>query len=369
MARPIKNGLDYFPMDVHACDQFKVELVEAKYGMEGFALLIKLYMKIYSQWYFMQYSEDYGMILSRRFGVSYERFKEMLDFFIQKDLFDRKLFEEKQILTSRGIQERWLRGCEKRAKINIKKESWLIDASTVFEGEKLSKICIIGEAGVSSGSLPVETPQSKVEEIRLEERRERVEQEAPAPAHAPARGDSVIQEPNPVELKPNGEKKEFTPPTMEGIKEYIQTLGYNPAKANEDAERIFNYYDAVGWVVGRSPVIKWRPLVRKWMSNDFQRSHKSNLSTPGYLEIGKHEEASPGPDQQIRKMIEDAKAGIDEMNRQIQFWEQAATERNVPVEELLDPCSLRKYNSLKKELPDRIADLRDMQSTLDALIS
>ena len=47
MARPSKIGLDYFPLDVTVEDS--IELLEAECGLSGFAILIKLWQKIYSQ--------------------------------------------------------------------------------------------------------------------------------------------------------------------------------------------------------------------------------------------------------------------------------------------------------------------------------
>ena len=47
MARHFKKGLDYFPLDLNLDDE--VELLEAKYGLAGFALWVKLLMKIYSK--------------------------------------------------------------------------------------------------------------------------------------------------------------------------------------------------------------------------------------------------------------------------------------------------------------------------------
>ena len=56
MARPVKSGLNYFPMDVDMDD--KVELIEAKHGITGFGILIKLYQKIYKEGYYINWKEE-----------------------------------------------------------------------------------------------------------------------------------------------------------------------------------------------------------------------------------------------------------------------------------------------------------------------
>ena len=40
MARPIKDGVDYFPFDVSLDEKF--ELIEAEFGLTGFAVIVKL---------------------------------------------------------------------------------------------------------------------------------------------------------------------------------------------------------------------------------------------------------------------------------------------------------------------------------------
>ena len=47
MPRPIKNGVDYFPLDVHLDKKF--ELIEAEFGLTGFAVVVKLLQRIYGR--------------------------------------------------------------------------------------------------------------------------------------------------------------------------------------------------------------------------------------------------------------------------------------------------------------------------------
>jgi hypothetical protein len=56
MARPKKQGLEYFPLDVTMDD--KVQLIEAKHGIIGFGILIKMYQKIYSEGYYYSWEEE-----------------------------------------------------------------------------------------------------------------------------------------------------------------------------------------------------------------------------------------------------------------------------------------------------------------------
>ena len=44
--RPLKNGVDYFPLDVVMDD--KIELIESIHGIKGFGIIIKIFQKIYT---------------------------------------------------------------------------------------------------------------------------------------------------------------------------------------------------------------------------------------------------------------------------------------------------------------------------------
>jgi hypothetical protein len=49
MARPVKDGVDYFPLDVSLNE--KMEFIEAQFGVIGFAVVVKLYQWIYGRGY------------------------------------------------------------------------------------------------------------------------------------------------------------------------------------------------------------------------------------------------------------------------------------------------------------------------------
>ena len=76
--RPIKAGIDYFPLDV-IMDE-KVELIDAKYGNAGFGVLIKLYQSIYRNGYFLEVDEEKLLLLKKS-----NQEKEIAFFQSQKD--------------------------------------------------------------------------------------------------------------------------------------------------------------------------------------------------------------------------------------------------------------------------------------------
>jgi hypothetical protein len=70
MARPQKEGLDYFPLDVDMDQDDKLFFIEAKHGLIGFAIVIRLLMQIYKEGYYKHYSDDKdAFLLSKRLSV------------------------------------------------------------------------------------------------------------------------------------------------------------------------------------------------------------------------------------------------------------------------------------------------------------
>ncbi len=51
----MKTGIDYFPLDCYT--DKNIEIIEARFGLKGFAIMIKLYQMI------MNYGDHYKMLL------------------------------------------------------------------------------------------------------------------------------------------------------------------------------------------------------------------------------------------------------------------------------------------------------------------
>mgnify|MGYP003149575234 CR=1 FL=1 len=124
--RPIKQGLSYFPLDVDVDTDDKIVLIESRFGTEGFTVVIKLLMKIYKEGYFYRWTERELLLFSQRIKVEEPVVDAIVKDCIKWDLFNKKLFNKYQILTSLGIQERFFEAVKRRLKINVCKEYTLI---------------------------------------------------------------------------------------------------------------------------------------------------------------------------------------------------------------------------------------------------
>lgn len=163
MARPQKNGLDYFPLDVDIDQDDKIALIEAQHGVIGFAIVIKLLMKIYKNSYFYEWTEKEQLLFSKRINVDINSINVVINDCIKWGLFDSKLLENKNILTSKGVQARYLEAVGRRTKVEIKKEYLLLDENIVNVYKNLVIVDINSNNEEVSDNI---NPQSKVKESK-----------------------------------------------------------------------------------------------------------------------------------------------------------------------------------------------------------
>ncbi|MCD7754355.1 MAG: hypothetical protein LUH41_07440, partial [Clostridiales bacterium] len=61
----------------------------------------------------------------------------------------------------------------------------------------------------------------------------------------------------------------FTPPTVGQVRDYCQGQGYSI-----DPERFVDYYEARGWMLGKSKMKNWQAAVRNWSRKDRKTEEK-----------------------------------------------------------------------------------------------
>lgn len=131
MARPQKDGLDYFPLDVDMDQDDKVELIEAQHGLIGFSIIIKLFMKIYKNSYYYEWTQKEQLLFSKRVNVDINSVNVIINDCINWGLFNKDMLDKEQILTSTGIQKRYLEASSRRCKIKIAKKYLLLNDEVV----------------------------------------------------------------------------------------------------------------------------------------------------------------------------------------------------------------------------------------------
>lgn len=129
MGRKFKEGLDYFELDCQMDD--KIKLIQAEFGLKGFAVVVKLFQRIYGErGYYCEWNEDSILLFMSENGLSSENkslIQGITEACIRRGLFSEKLYREYGILTSHGIQERYLNAVSRRESVKLEKAYLLVD--------------------------------------------------------------------------------------------------------------------------------------------------------------------------------------------------------------------------------------------------
>ena len=117
--RDYKVGLDYFELYCHLDDE--VKLVQAEYGLKAFAVIVKLWQKIYAErGYYCEWNEDVLLLFMSENGLTCDSrnlVNDIVSACIRRNIFSGSLFKKYGILTSSGVQKRYLKATSKREKV------------------------------------------------------------------------------------------------------------------------------------------------------------------------------------------------------------------------------------------------------------
>lgn len=114
MARPTKDNLDYYPMDVGFINDTKIKLLRADFGDKSLWVIISIFDLIYGdKGYYCDWNYDMCKILSLEHGGSSvctpEYIKEVVQGCIKRSLFDEGVLMSFGKLTSKAIQRRYFK--------------------------------------------------------------------------------------------------------------------------------------------------------------------------------------------------------------------------------------------------------------------
>ena len=133
MPRPIKDGLDYFPLDTALFTQDKrIKTLLRKFGADGITFLIALWCDIYGgTGYYVVADEDYLIEMSHDTGINLNTIRQIMAYLLDRSLFDNTLFQSVKVLTAPGIQRRFElavkeRVRKRRAPVIVDAAYWLL---------------------------------------------------------------------------------------------------------------------------------------------------------------------------------------------------------------------------------------------------
>ena len=185
----IYDGINYFPVGVNFMEENAMEVIEAKYGIKGSAIVLKLLCKIYKEGYFIHWDEEQCLIFANKAGreVQAAEVQGIIEILFIKGILDRNSYLENGILTSANIQKIWMEAT-KRRKRDLKALPYLLvndltqqeteapegENVTISQGNVVHDVTVNAKNACNSG-------QSKVKEKKAEENKE-------LPPSAPPKG-------------------------------------------------------------------------------------------------------------------------------------------------------------------------------------
>ena len=110
------DGINYFPVGVNFMKENAMEVIEAKYGIKGSAIVLKLLCKIYKEGYFIRWDEEQCLIFANKAGreVQAAEVQGIIEILFIKGILDRNSYLENGILTSANIQKIWMEATKRR---------------------------------------------------------------------------------------------------------------------------------------------------------------------------------------------------------------------------------------------------------------
>ena len=165
MARPVVESLQYFPLDVDIFDDPKLLFVAEKFGEDGEIVAIKLLCWIYRNGYYCEWDKEHSLIFARKTltNIKSDRCDEIVNELLERGFFNKKLFQQHGILSSKAIQSRWQRVIDDaRRRAEIKMEFNLL-----MQEETPPKPTLTPSEEEETPSKTTETTQSIVQYLSL----------------------------------------------------------------------------------------------------------------------------------------------------------------------------------------------------------
>ena len=283
----IYDGINYFPVGVNFMEENAMEVIEAKYGIKGSAIVLKLLCKIYKEGYFIRWDEEQCLIFANKAGreVQAAEVQGIIEILFIKGIMDKNSYLENGILTSENIQKVWMEATKRRKRelselpylmVKTEKENDKPEnksgkpdnASTQQEIEQ-PKPLKEGKAAVGTGDVAVSpgnvvhdvavnaknacnSGQSKVKKSRAKENKE-------LPPSAPPEGKEEERKEDSVSLPIPGYAFNTMTHNYPGLTDTLKRLGINEVSEVNAILRLSDY--------GRKRATVWRLIANTCWSD------------------------------------------------------------------------------------------------------
>lgn len=225
MGRSFKDGIESFLLDVNTDGNMKFQIIEARYGIMGFGIIVKLYQMIYRDCgYYCRWDELIVAISSakwscQKFPLTERDVREIINQAIKYGFFDKDLYEKHDILTSKGIQQRYFEVAKRRIRVDVKKDYLLLGIPELPENVYIN--------GINVNNNPKNEHDNSTR--------------------------------NGMEVKEVMEGSGRGSPTLKEVTDFCKD-----EKLNINAEKFFYFYSAKNW----KDISDWKSKAREWAATE-----------------------------------------------------------------------------------------------------
>ena len=175
MARPLKNGLDYFPMDVDFFSDIKIRKLIKFQGAKAIAVYSYLLCIIYKNGYYCEWDNDLPFIISEVTGCNEAYISEVIKCLFEIGILNKNMYEKHQILTSAGIQKRYKNVNARSQSIKIMKKYLLMKPEETEVNATETEVNVTSSAQKKEKERKEKkTKQNKTKEEREEKEKKRI---------------------------------------------------------------------------------------------------------------------------------------------------------------------------------------------------
>ncbi len=119
------EGIPFVPLDCHLDEKF--DYIEAEFGLVGFAVVVKLFQRIYGgHGYYCEWNDKVALLFAHQINAGGGTVKEIVNAAIREGIFDKDMYQKHKILTSCGLQRRYQNVAKRRQVVFEKPEYVLI---------------------------------------------------------------------------------------------------------------------------------------------------------------------------------------------------------------------------------------------------
>ena len=299
MARPTKNGLDYFPFDVGFFGDNKIRILKSRYGADGIAVYVKILCDVYKEGYFLPIvkMDDYLYVLADEVGTTVDKAEQILTFLRNRAMV--QVFEKSKdeltgydvdaVLTSRGIQKRYAEALKSRKKgiDEIKRDFWILSEKEEEEISAFYKSTKNDSYSEKNPSYSEKNPsyseknslnKSKVNIKEIyKEKRDIPETDEVSDSETNTELPFLLVNESNKNAKEERKQKVFEPPTFEEVFTYAKSRG-----REELGETFYDYFTAGDWIDSEGkPVKAWKQKFITWETKNPKRA-KARIDNDTY---------------------------------------------------------------------------------------